>query len=189
MPISRAAFLLFPQMTLLDFVGPYDAVRRVRSMGIDPRFDWRIYGTEATVADEHGLAVTIDEVRPPAIDAELLIVPGGFGIDALRRDSIFLAWFREIVRGRTIASICSGSLLLGDIGLLEGKRATTHHSRFDMLGPLCREVVRNARVVDEGDVITSGGVTSGIDLGLHLVERFWGRDARIRIAKQMEVSL
>ena len=79
-----------------------------------------------------------------------------------------------------------GSLLLGDAGLLRGRRATTHHGREDQLRPLCAEVVTDQRVVDTGNVVTAAGVTSGIDLGLHLVGRFWGQAARDRIAAQME---
>jgi cyclohexyl-isocyanide hydratase len=77
-------------------------------------------------------------------------------------------------------------LLLGQAGYLRGKRATTHHNAYELLAPYCREVVRTRRIVDEGNVITAGGVTSALDLGLYLVERFWGKKARERVAQQME---
>ena len=87
---------------------------------------------------------------------------------------------------RPLASVCSGSLLLGSAGYLRDKRATTHHQAVELLRPLCREVVTNRRVVDEGRVVTAGGVSSSLDLGLYLVEKFWGADARVKIAAQME---
>lgn len=83
------------------------------------------------------------------------------------------------------ASVCTGALLLGSAGFLTGKRATTHPNAFGELEPYCDTVV-DQRVVDEGDVVTGRGVSSSIDLGLFIVERFAGADARIRISKQMD---
>jgi transcriptional regulator GlxA family with amidase domain len=82
--------------------------------------------------------------------------------------------------------VCTGALLIGKAGHLEGLRATTHHNAFDLLRPLCREVVTDRRIVDEGRVVTAAGVTSALDLGLHLVGKFWGDEARARIAAQIE---
>jgi cyclohexyl-isocyanide hydratase len=83
-------------------------------------------------------------------------------------------------------SVCTGALLLGSAGFLTGKRATTHPNAFEELKPYCAAVVVDHRVVDEGGVVTAQGVTSSIDLGLHLVERIAGREARVRMAKQMD---
>jgi len=82
-------------------------------------------------------------------------------------------------------SVCTGALLLGSAGFLAGKRATTHPNAFEELKPYCT-VVENRRIVDEGSVVTARGVSSSLDLGLHLVERIAGREARTRIAKQMD---
>lgn len=81
--------------------------------------------------------------------------------------------------------VCTGSLLLGAAGWLRDKPATTHPGAIDDLANYCRDV-RSERVVDAGDIITSGGVTAAIDLGLHLVSRFAGEAARLRVAWQME---
>ena len=82
-------------------------------------------------------------------------------------------------------SVCTGALLLGSAGFLAGKRATTHPNAFDELKPYCDAVV-DQRVVDEGGVVTARGVTSSIDLGLHLVQRLAGSEARVGIAKQVD---
>ena len=82
-------------------------------------------------------------------------------------------------------SVCTGALLLGSAGFLTGKHATTHPNAFDELNPYCASVV-DQRVVDEEEVVTARGVTSSIDLGLHLVERLAGSEARVGIAKQMD---
>ncbi|MCK5913732.1 MAG: DJ-1/PfpI family protein, partial [Desulfuromusa sp.] len=83
------------------------------------------------------------------------------------------------------ASVCSGSLLLGAAGFLRGKKATTHPKAYTELARYCAKVSKE-RIVDEGDVITARGVTSAIDLGLHLVERLAGKETRIEIARQMD---
>lgn len=183
---SRIAFVVFPGMTLLDVVGPYDALRRVRTMGVDPRLSWRFVAAAPEPCDDCGLPVYSEALRGPLDADDLLVVPGGFGADALRGDAEVVAWLRTWGEARPIASVCSGALLLGEAGHLRGLPATTHASRREQLRPLCGEV-REDRVVDAGRVVTSGGVTAGIDLGLHLVGRFWGAEARGRIARQMEV--
>ena len=82
-------------------------------------------------------------------------------------------------------SVCTGSLLLGAAGFLTGKRATTHPGAYKELEPYCATVVQQ-RIVDEGALVTGGGVSTSIDLGLHIVERLVGKDARTRVAKQMD---
>ena len=116
-----------------------------------------------------------------------MIVPGGFGTRTLVGDVGFIEWLKTAAPCELKASVCTGSLLLGAAGFLEGRRATTHPNAFGELERFCAEVV-DQRVVDEGDVVTARGVTSAIDLGLHLVERFVGKEGRERIRRQMDYS-
>jgi len=183
---KRIAFLVFPRLTFLDFVGAYDALRRIATMSIDPEVTHRIIGTEAEIADETGLVVKPDGVYEDLAPFDLLYVPGGLGTRALMDDARLLDYLKTWGPARPLASVCTGALLLGRAGYLRGRRATTHHRAYELLRPLCREVVTDRRVVDEGQVVTAGGVASSLDLGLYLVERFWGADARVRIAAQME---
>lgn len=184
--VERIAFLAFPGLTLLDLVGAYDALRRVPLMGIDPRVTHRIIGTKAALEDETGFAFHPDGVFEELKRFDLLVVPGGSGTRRLMHDTGFLDYLQGWGKGRPIASVCTGSLLLGRAGFLKGRRATTHAGSFDLLEPLCKEVVRDERIVDEGTVVTAGGVASSLDLGLYLVERFWGEEARERVAGVME---
>ena len=115
----------------------------------------------------------------------LLVVPGGLGTRILQHDKAFIDWIRTSKSVKLKASVCTGSLLLGAAGFLKDKRATTHPNAFEELKRYCGQVF-NDRVVDEGDVVTARGVTSSIDLGLHLVERLAGAETRTRIAKQMD---
>ena len=183
---KRIAFFVFPGLTFLDFVGAYDALRRVATMSIDPGVSHRIIGTEPEITDETGLVMKPDSVYADLAAFDLLYVPGGFGTRALVDDRRVIDYLKTWGTERPLASVCTGALLLGRAGYLGDKRATTHHRAYDLLRPLCREVVTDRRIVDEGRVVTAGGVASSLDLGLYLVEKFWGADARVTIAAQME---
>jgi transcriptional regulator GlxA family with amidase domain len=181
----KAAFVVFDAMTFLDFVGFYDPVTRLKSMGIMDDFEWRVCAVTREVTDDRGLRVGADSVAEPLDFCDLVFVPGGFGTRRLQHDPRFVAWLQTAGGARLKVSVCTGALLLGAAGFLRGRRATTHPAALRELEPYCGTVVRE-RVVDEGDVITAGGVSSSIDAGLHLVQKLAGADARDRIASQMD---
>jgi cyclohexyl-isocyanide hydratase len=185
----RVAFFAYPGLTTLDLVGGYDALRRVPSMGVDTGVSCHVIGLAPEVGDGWGLTIRCEAVMPALSPDrfDLLFVPGGRAAAELCEDPAVVDYLASWGRERPIASVCNGALLLGRAGHLKGLRATTHASSFDALAPLCREVVRGQRVVDEGRVVTAAGVSASIDLGLHLVAKYWGEAARERIARQMEV--
>lgn len=185
-PIKRIAFFAFPGLTLLDLIGAYDSLRRVALMGIDSEVTHRVVGTHSEISDESGIRFAPDGVYDDLAAFDLLYIPGGLGTRRLMGDDRCLDYLKKWGNERPVASVCTGALLLGKAGYLRDKRATTHRNAYELLAPYCREVVRNRRIVDEGNVITAGGVSSALDLGLYLVERFWGKKARERIAQQME---
>ena len=184
----RIALVAFPRLTFLDLIGVYDALRRVTPMGVAPDVSVSLIGTEAEVVDDSGLVVRAHTVYEDLAGYDLLFLPGGFGTRTLMKESRFVDYLKTWGPARPLASVCTGSLLLGAAGYLRDLRATTHHNAFDDLTPLCREVVTDRRIVDEGRVVTAGGVSSSLDLGLYLVEKYWGASARERIAAQMEYT-
>jgi transcriptional regulator GlxA family with amidase domain len=181
----KAAFVLFDGMTSLDFVGFYDPVSRLKSMKIMESFEWRTCAVAPSVVDDRGLRLGADSVSEPLGSFDLLFVPGGFGTRRLQHDGRFVEWLKTAQASPLKISVCTGALLLGAAGFLRGRRATTHPNAYKELAPYCAEVVE-ARVVDEGDLITARGVSSALDLGLHLVQRLAGAAARERIAAQMD---
>lgn len=181
----KTAFIIFDKLTALDFIGIYDPLSRLKSMSILPDFEWRICACTAEVMDDRGLRIVANSVKEPLDSYDMVIVPGGFGTRALIRDAEFVQWLRTCEPCPLKVSVCTGALLLGAAGFLKNKRATTHPSAFRELEPFCGCVL-DERIVDENDVITARGVTAGIDLGLYLVEKLAGRDARVHIAKQMD---
>jgi cyclohexyl-isocyanide hydratase len=156
-------------------------------------FEWKICAhstqmstnMDAQVTDDRGLKIAADAVNESLVGFDLLFIPGGFGTRALQHDRAFVDWIGTAQNATLKTSVCTGSLLLGAAGFLKGKRATTHPSAYTELEPYCATVVQE-RIVDEGSTITGGGVSSSIDLGLHVVQRLAGAEVRTRIAKQMD---
>ena len=181
----NTAFIIFDQMTALDFVGFYDPLTRLKSMDFIPDFHWQICSFCDDVSDTHDLRFDPDLVKQPLNDFDLLVVPGGYGSRSLQHNDEFIDWLQTAAQVPLKASVCSGSLLLGAAGFLKGKQATTHPNAYTELARYCGKVSEQ-RIVDEGDVVTARGVTAAIDLGLHLVERLAGKEIRIEIAKQMD---
>jgi len=181
----KAAFVVFDRMTSLDFIGFYDPVTRLKSMQIMDDFEWRICATTQSVVDDRGLRFEADTVAQPLHSFDMLFVPGGFGTRTLQNDHAFVEWLKTANPARLKVSVCTGALLLGAAGFLRGRRATTHPSAYTELQAYCGSVVRD-RVVDEGDIVTAGGVSSAIDAGLHVVQKLAGAEARSRIATQMD---
>ncbi len=181
----KAAFVVFDRMTSLDFIGFYDPVTRLKSMKLLDDFEWRICAMSGDVVDDRGLRIGADAVREPLDFCDLVFVPGGFGTRTLQHDAAFVEWLRTACSVPLKVSVCTGALLLGAAGFLRDLRATTHPGALKELEPYCRTVVRE-RIVDEGHVITAGGVSASLDAGLHVVQRLAGPDARARTAAQMD---
>lgn len=167
----RVAMIAFSGMTLLDFVLPYDALRRVPQVRIETLLADAAYAS-------HGIEVH-GPIRPSLSDYDVLVVPGGLGTRTLQADLAVVDWLRSFPCTRMVASVCTGALLLGAAGRLAARIATTHRSELDALAAFGASVDRTARVVDDGDVITAGGVTCGLELGLALVDILSGQGASV----------
>jgi cyclohexyl-isocyanide hydratase len=185
---TRFAFVAFEGMTLLDLVGIYDPISRIGSMGFDPSATFEIIGAHGgSVWTHDGAELLVTRVRPALTEFDVVVVPGGLGTRLLRHDASLVEWLASYPPNRLLASVCTGALLLGAAGRLQGKRATTHHSAEGEVAQYGATYVRE-RVVDEGAVVTAGGVTSGLELGLHLVRRLMGAEIAAKVALQMEVT-
>lgn len=158
------ALLVYDEMALLDAAGPYEVMRNV------PGWEVRLVGERrGEVRAEGGAGVSADRTLAETDRADILIVPGGWGSRALMRDEALLEWVRAVDRTtRWTTSVCTGSLILGAAGLLDGRRATTNWLELEALRALGAEPV-GGRFVEEGRLITAAGVTAGIDMAIHLV--------------------
>lgn len=168
----KTSILIFDGLTALDAIGPYEVLRSVP--GWEVEFVGPRSGEVRTDSGHLGLAAdcSIDDVGA----TDILLVPGGAGNRPLLSDDTLLAWLREIDAGsKWTTSVCTGSLVLGAAGLLQGKRATGHWLYLDPLRAYGADPV-GGRFVEDGKVITAAGVSAGIDMALHLVSREAGRE-------------
>jgi len=180
------AFIIFEGMTALDFIGVYDPLTRLKTMGFMPDVSWELCSFTPTASDNTGLTFT--PTTPPGAslsDYDMVIVPGGFGTRALVNDQPFIDWIGTCAEVPLKATVCTGSLLLGAAGFLKEHRATTHPSSYGDLKSYCREVL-DQRIVDESSIVTARGVTSAIDLGLYLCGKIAGDEIKKQIRKQMD---
>jgi cyclohexyl-isocyanide hydratase len=178
----NVAFVAYDGMTALDFVGAYDPITRLDRMGFRS-LDWDICARSETVT-ANGLLLEADRLEPDLGDYDLVFVPGGTATRELRHDPAFIEWLGTAAACRYKTSVCTGSLLLGAAGLLEGRRATTHPGEYETLATYAE--VREERVIHDGDVITGRGVSAAIDLGLSVVAVLAGPETREAIARQMD---
>jgi len=195
---TRIAVVGFAGMTLLDLVGVLDPLMRVVSMDVDRSAAIEVVSLTSAPWSDFGASFSTARVRPPLGAFDVLVVAGGPVVGSaeggttqvttlreLENDAAVIEWLRSFPATRMAASVCTGALLLGAAGRLRGKRATTHHASLDRL-PAHGATLAAGRVVRDGLLMTAGGVTSGIDLGLELVRWLYGDDARARIAARME---
>ena len=183
----KIAFVVYDNLTLLDFAGAFDPLTRLKTLGYVPDLTYDICSRTGDVRSSEGVRFAVDRVAPDLSEYDYVIIPGGDGIQPLMKDPEFLRWIAGASERTTVAALCGGSLLLGAAGLLKGKRATTHPQLAGFLKHFAGEVLPD-RIVDEGNIITAGGVTAGIDLGLYLCERIAGQEARKKIAAQMDYT-
>jgi len=193
----RFDILVFDGFDELDAIGPFEVLSSARSMGADLVVRLVTLAPQPMVAGLNGARLATDGVLSAtgAARPDVLIVSGGgwasrasLGVfTEVERGEIQRAVARAHTAGSVVAGVCSGGMVLAHAGLTAGRPATTHHTAIEELRA-SGAVITDARVVDDGDVVTSGGVTSGIDLALHLVERFFGRDLAARAARRMEYA-
>jgi len=181
----KIAFVLFNGITFLDFSGFYDVIYRLGQFEIGKELSWDICAASEEVTDELGFTVKVGKVLPELSKYDMVFVPGGMGTRKLRYDEGFVSWIAGAHNVPYKVSVCTGSLLLGAAGLLEGKKATTHPSAYELLKPYCEKVVET-RIVHDGNVITGGGVSTSIDLGLYLISHLAGEAAMNSVKKQID---
>jgi cyclohexyl-isocyanide hydratase len=179
----KTGFLLFSGITALDFVGPYEVLARAPELDVV-----LIAKSKGEARSELGLALVAEEDFASAPDLDILCVPGGKGIVEAASDPATIDFLkRQAAAARFVTSVCTGALLLGAAGLLEGYRATTHWLSLDLL-PLVGAIPVDERVVKDRNRITSAGITAGIDFALALVGEVSGpqRAAEIELMLQYD---
>jgi transcriptional regulator GlxA family with amidase domain len=175
----KITILIFDDYTALDIIGPYEVLSKL------PGSEVYITGPEKReYMDTYGLKISagysVDEIS----HTDVLLIPGGFGIDNLLNNEKLISWIQKTDKSaKWTTSVCSGSLLLAQAGLLNGKKCTTHWRRKEQLSKY-NVIIEDKRYVHDGKIITSAGVSAGIDMALYLVSEIAGEQAAkmIRLA-------
>lgn len=179
----RVGLLAFDDMLLLDLVGPWEVFSSVPAAEV-----LRVAPARGSVTAAKGWRVEADCSYADCPPLDVLCVPGGPGVAGLIEDETTLDFLRRQARAaRIVSSVCTGSLVLGAAGLLRARRATCHWMSLKLLESFGAVPV-DARVVEDGPFVTGGGVTAGIDFGLHLVARLWGTEVAERIQLSLEYA-
>src|ERR1051326_628008 len=182
MPFFNVGFVIFPDLTQLDFTGPQQVLARLPGSAMHI-----VAKSAAPVPSDSGLGLVPTHSFENCPRLDLICVPGGRGgvVQAMGDHETIEFVRRQSSAAKYVTSVCTGAFILGVAGLLRGRRATTHWAYTELL-PLVGATHEKARVVKDGNVITAGGVTSGIDFGLHVVAEIAGETAAQAIQLGLE---
>ena len=199
----KIGIFIFKDVEILDFTGPYEVFSSVRKTSKilskknineiykkpSPFKVFTISSKNKNIITSGGMKVICDYNFLDAPNFDILLVPGGKGTRNLLNNQLVLSWLKEKQKSKLIMSVCTGSLLLGAAGLLKNQNATTHWSALQLLKKISpsTSVVKKRYVIDK--VVSSSGVSSGIDLSLKVVELFYGKIIAKNTAKYMEYKL
>jgi transcriptional regulator GlxA family with amidase domain len=188
----NVAVLVFDEVEVLDFCGPFEVFSVTgRREDLDLFRVYTVAERPGAVAARGGLAVLPPFTLADAPPADVLVVPGGFGTRREMENPAVVAWVRDAAaRAEVVLSVCTGALILARAGVLDGLQATTHYGALDLLERVAPEtrVLRDHRIVDNGRIVVSAGVSAGIDAALHVVAKLHGRDRALETARYMEYN-
>jgi transcriptional regulator GlxA family with amidase domain len=187
---TSIGIFVFPGVEELDFAGPWEVLRAWELL--DPEAAVHVFtvaADEGPVECVKGLRVVPDHTWSTAPPLDVLVYPGGRGTTGQIGDERIRSWVRDVAqRGALMTSVCTGSLVYADAGLLDGRPATTHWASLDTLASLGSGIVvrPDDRYVDVGDVITASGVSAGIDMALHLVRRLHSEERARQVRRYIQ---
>lgn len=184
----NVAVVLFDGAEELDWAGPWEVLAAWRDGWPDDGLNvFTVSWKDEPVVCAKGLRVLADHTWATAPEADVVIWPGGRGTRPMLGDISIRKQVQDLAaRAEIMASVCTGSLVYADAGLLTGRRATTHWGSLDHLAELGAVVDPDARFVDHGDVITSAGVSAGIDMALYLVARLHSRERAVEVRRYIQ---
>jgi transcriptional regulator GlxA family with amidase domain len=189
MPAMKIDIVVFDGLDEMDAIAPYEVLRTAAGLGAPIEAELVGVHGAGTVTASHGARIVVD--RRPSGSADMLLVPGGgwfhgAGVrDEIERGELPALLVAAREAGAIVGSVCTGAMLLAAAGLVQGRPATTHHAAIEDLRAAGAQIV-DARFVDDGDLLTAGGVTSGLDLALHIVEKVAGASIAEQVAREIE---
>lgn len=187
---KNVAIFIFDEVEVLDFAGPFEVFAVSRDEDDVRLFNVYTVGqTGTTITARHGLSVNPAYSFENMPRPDIALIPGGRGTRMLMHNQPVLDWIKQqYAQVELLLSVCTGSLLLGRAGLLDGLSATTYHTEIDLLAEAApgATVCPGERFVDNGKIVTSAGISAGIDMSFHIVARLHGEAMARRTAQLME---
>lgn len=182
--------LIFDDVEVLDFCGPFEVFSVANRFTDSPAFNVLTVAEKAgPIRTRGGLSVNPHQSLADCSRSDVLLVPGGQGTRKEINNPVIIDWIKQVsLTAELVLSVCTGSLLLAKAGLLDGLEATTHHGAIDRLSQTAPRTTihTDQRFVDNGRIICSAGIASGIDMSLHVVGKLLGKEIAEKTAKYME---
>lgn len=189
----NVAILIFDDVEVLDFCGPYEVFGVAGRQGEPKPFQvYTVAAQQRPILARNQLSVNPHYNLTDCPQSDILLIPGGYGTRRELHNPVLIEWIKTRAQtAQLVLSVCTGALLLAKAGLLEGLAATTHHGAIDLLREVApnTEVREGVRVVDNGRIILSAGISAGIDMSFHVVARLLGKAEAIATAEYMEYSI
>lgn len=189
----NVGILIFNEVEVLDFAGPFEVFSIAENADSEKLFNvFTIAATKNFISARNGLQVIPRFTFDDEVDIDILIIPGGYGAETIEfKNKKLLSWIIEKDKNTIItSSVCTGAIILAETKLLDNKKATTHWMDLERLRkdyPLI-EVV-NKKFIESGKIITSGGISAGINMSLYIIKKIFGIDVSINTAKRMEFDI
>lgn len=185
--VYKAAFIVFPRVEELDLAGAWEALATTQHLSAETYFLTQTVGLTSRVLQcAHGLRINAEQLLSDLSEYDVIVVPGGPGVRGVAENKRLLQEIKKAYEaGKLVCSVCTGAFVLAEAGMLKGKKATTFHTELDKLSKYGAVPVKE-RVVVEGNVVTGGGVTASIDVGLKIVEILLGKETATKVAERIE---
>jgi len=182
--------VIFNDVEVLDFAGPFEVFSVTNEQNNNELFNVLLISVgEKIINAKNGLKVVSDCSINDINYLDIVLIPGGLGARPLVNNSGFIDWVKLVSKDcELVLSVCTGALILAKAGILRGIKATTHHQAIGELRQLITntEIIEGDRFVDNGKVITSGGISAGIDMSFHVIERLYGKNIAQKTSEYME---
>ena len=185
----KIGILIFPQVEELDFVGPFEVLSYVNKVKPESTKVLLVAETIEPICAFNGMRILPDTILQNSPILDILVIPGGKGrFTAMKNPAIKEFIQKQMAAAKYVTSVCTGAFFLAEAGLLTGKKATTYHTAFKELESYSVQVV-SSKVVQDGQIITAGGVSSGLELGFYLLKELFGLSVACEVAEKIEYTI
>ncbi|MGI9553475.1 MAG: DJ-1/PfpI family protein [Thermodesulfobacteriota bacterium] len=190
---KNLGIFVFDNVEVLDFAGPFEVFAVTNELNNYSLLDvFLVSETTGTISAKNGFKVVPDRYIKETDQLDILLVPGGEGARKLLNNKNVISWIKEIsIKCELVLSVCTGALVLAKAGLLEGLNVTTHHQATGELEKIVTNtnIVHGERFIDNGKVVTSAGISAGIDMSFHIIDRLFGEQISKKTMEYMEYRL